>query len=435
MGAGAGAGRGHRWTVVPVAVVSTIQPAACSSARMASAVGVVLGRAGGVELGGAGGDVGGHVLGPPDLQPDRDDHRVHGRGQPGGQRRCRRRRSPRWPGARCRTPRPSPPACRGRRPCGRGTGPATSASGSAASSDAERRANESSPASARSADDASSASMATGDAVVRLQQDQPERPRSCSASRVEQVLEVAERLRHLLARAVDDEGVVHPVVGEALAEGDGLGPLVLVVRELAGPARRSAGRSPRRAGRGSSPRTRCASPAGPRPTATATYGSPGLASFHRAKSAGWRFCVGAVDLPLAAAGEHVVERLLGQERRSPRPSRRRGTRRRRWCTPGRSRRARRSSSTISSTYAVACGMSVGRSERRCRPSPATTPSRSSRRDLAGVAALGAGPLDDLVVDVGDVRHQPDVEPGPASGSGAARRTPTSLRPWPRCGGP
>ena len=48
---------------------------------------------------------------------------------------------------------------------------------------------------------------------------------------VEQVRHVAEALRHLLALGVDDEPVVHPVVGEALAERDRLGALVLVVRE------------------------------------------------------------------------------------------------------------------------------------------------------------------------------------------------------------
>ena len=34
------------------------------------------------------------------------------------------------------------------------------------------------------------------------------------------------------------------------------------------------------------------------------------------------------------------------------------------------------------------------------------------RDLAGVAVLPLGPQDDLVVDVGDVRHQPHAEAGP-----------------------
>ncbi len=44
--------------------------------------------------------------------------------------------------------------------------------------------------------------------------------------------EVAEALRHLLPRRVDDKGVVHPVAGELAAEHDGVGPLVLVMGEL-----------------------------------------------------------------------------------------------------------------------------------------------------------------------------------------------------------
>ena len=49
---------------------------------------------------------------------------------------------------------------------------------------------------------------------------------------VEQVVDVAQALRHLDAFAVDDPAVVHPVVGERLAQCHGLGALVLVVREL-----------------------------------------------------------------------------------------------------------------------------------------------------------------------------------------------------------
>ena len=49
---------------------------------------------------------------------------------------------------------------------------------------------------------------------------------------VEEVGDVAEALRHLLALGVDDEPVVHPMVGKPLAQGDGLSALVLVVREL-----------------------------------------------------------------------------------------------------------------------------------------------------------------------------------------------------------
>ena len=68
-------------------------------------------------------------------------------------------------------------------------------------------------------------------AVVRLQQHHPVRTRVVVLDQVEQVRHVAEALRHLLALGVDDEPVVHPVVGERLAERDRLGALVLVVRE------------------------------------------------------------------------------------------------------------------------------------------------------------------------------------------------------------
>ena len=49
---------------------------------------------------------------------------------------------------------------------------------------------------------------------------------------VEQVGDVADALRHLLALGVDHEPVVHPVVGEAFPQRHCLGPLVLVVGEL-----------------------------------------------------------------------------------------------------------------------------------------------------------------------------------------------------------
>ena len=66
---------------------------------------------------------------------------------------------------------------------------------------------------------------------MRLQQHHPIRAWVVLIDQVEQVRHVAERLRHLLALGIDDEAVVHPVVGELLAERHRLGPLVLVVRE------------------------------------------------------------------------------------------------------------------------------------------------------------------------------------------------------------
>ena len=63
-----------------------------------------------------------------------------------------------------------------------------------------------------------------------LQHEQPVGPRVGRRGEVEQVRVVAQRLRHLLAADLD-EAVVDPVPGEVLAEGLGLGPLVLVVGE------------------------------------------------------------------------------------------------------------------------------------------------------------------------------------------------------------
>ena len=48
---------------------------------------------------------------------------------------------------------------------------------------------------------------------------------------IEQVRHVADRLRHLLALSIDDERVMHPMVGEGFAERHGLRPLVLVMRK------------------------------------------------------------------------------------------------------------------------------------------------------------------------------------------------------------
>ena len=69
-----------------------------------------------------------------------------------------------------------------------------------------------------------------GRAVVGPQHEQPVGPGVVAGQQVGQRGEVAERLGHL--RALDlHPAVVHPVPGEGLAVGDRLGPLVLVVRE------------------------------------------------------------------------------------------------------------------------------------------------------------------------------------------------------------
>ncbi len=54
-------------------------------------------------------------------------------------------------------------------------------------------------------------------------------------------------------------------------------------------------------------------PGRPAPHGEGQLGSPGLAAFQSAKSAGWRLLLGTVDLPFAAAGQHLVDRLVGEE--------------------------------------------------------------------------------------------------------------------------
>ena len=66
---------------------------------------------------------------------------------------------------------------------------------------------------------------------MALQQQHPIGATVVLVEQIEQVRDVADALGHLLALGVDDEAVVHPVVGEPLAERHRLGPLVLVVRE------------------------------------------------------------------------------------------------------------------------------------------------------------------------------------------------------------
>ena len=160
--------------------------------------------------------------------------------------------------------------------------------------------------------------------------------------------------------------------------------------------------------------------AGPSPHGDGHDGSPGLASFHSTKSAGWRLLLGAEDLALAAAGEHVVERLVGEQAVVLAPSRRQ-------------------------VHAVVGGVGaadldeladhrdhlvdvlggvrhvVGPGDAEARPWASNQTASHLRGDVLPRAALGVGPVDDLVVDVGDVGDEPDVEPGPAQVAARARR--------------
>ena len=67
---------------------------------------------------------------------------------------------------------------------------------------------------------------------MRLEQQHAIGPRVVVLDEVEQIVDVADALRHLLALTVDHETVVHPVVGETLAQSHRLRALVLVVRKL-----------------------------------------------------------------------------------------------------------------------------------------------------------------------------------------------------------
>ena len=150
--------------------------------------------------------------------------------------------------------------------------------------------------------------------------------RSCS-SRSSRLRHVAEALRHLLALGVDDEAVVHPVVGERLPSATAWARSFSWCGNRRS-GRRSGGRSPRRAGRGSSRRTRCANRAGRRPTATATTARPAWTSFHSTKSAGWRFC-SAPNTSRSPPPASMSSSTGGRAGRSRARSRPTGTRRRR----------------------------------------------------------------------------------------------------------
>ena len=66
-----------------------------------------------------------------------------------------------------------------------------------------------------------------------------------------------------------------------------------------------------------------------------------------------------------------------------------------------------------------------------RPCGRTRLARTRPRAPARGAALG-GPGDDLVVDVGDVAHEGDVETRPLEVAADTSKT-TAVRPWPTCG--
>ena len=207
-----------------------------------------------------------------------------------------------------------------------------------------------------------------------------------------------------------DQAVVHPVGGERAAERRRPGPARSRGAGTRGRGRRRGGRSRRRAGRATSRRTRCASPAGPRPTATATTARPAWPASTARSRAATR--LSSPSTSIAARRPAATRATGGRAGRSPSTVLDRevhavgglvGVAAR--------RRARRSARPSRSTYAVACGSSVGR----------LTPiaSIASHQTASQSAAISSveprprvGAVDDVVVDVGDVRDVADLEARP-----------------------
>ena len=126
------------------------------------------------------------------------------------------------------------------------------------------------------------------------------------------MVDVAEALRHLLALGVDDEPVVRPVVGERVAERDGLGALVLVVREAQ--VLPAAVEVEAVAQQLEAHHDALAVPAGPavaprrRPRRLARLGQ-----LPQHEVGGMALVLGAEHLALAAAGDELVEALVGEQ--------------------------------------------------------------------------------------------------------------------------
>ena len=247
-----------------------------------------------------------------------------------------------------------------------------------------------------------------GRAVVGPQHEQPVGAGVAAGQEVGQRGEVAERLRHLGALDLDP-AVVHPVPGEGLAVGDGLRPLVLVVRErqvlaaavqvesLAQQVERhdhALGVPP---GPARPPRRR---PSWARPP------SPSSTGRSRGASASPRWPRPA-PRPASDSSD-----CCGPAGRTRRPGRPRGRRRRASRRPSPGHQLAHQRHHVARCTAVACGMSCGR-----RSPSASIDSHQRGLELGGHVGLGppqlGGPLDDVVVDVGDVGHVVHLQPGEA----------------------
>ena len=244
----------------------------------------------------------------------------------------------------------------------RGTRSSASASGTAAPAARRRRGGRTRRAAA--SDRSASVGRVLADldrrAVVGLQHEQPVGARVDRLDEVEQVREVAERLRHLLAARPRRSRCAPSARRTRWPERDGLGPLVLVVRErevLAAavevePVAEQVERHHDALG--------VPARAGPSPHGDCHDGSPGLAFFQSTKSTGDALLL-ADDARPAPPARSDCRATGARAARSPRPSRPAKY------TPSLGlvgacprRRARRRARPSRSTYAVACGSTVGR---------------------------------------------------------------------------
>ena len=228
--------------------------------------------------------------------------------------------------------------------------------------------------------------------------------------RSSEVREVAERLRHLLAADLD-EAVVHPVA-----------------RRSARPSATAWARSFSWCGNARSwppPWRSKPSPSRSSDITTHSVCQPGPARAPRRRPRRLarlgllpeREVGGSTASPRRRATARrrrpaATRATGGRAARSPRPSRPRSTRRR-W---SRRRVPRSTSSAMSSTISLDVGGGVGIDgrplARRSRPSPRTRRASHSAAISSAVRPSRVGPVDDVVVDVGDVRDVADLEPRP-----------------------
>ena len=222
---------------------------------------------------------------------------------------------------------------------------------------------------------------------------------------VEEVGEVAERLRHLLAAHLD-EAVVHPVAGERAAERQRLGPLVLVVGE--GEVLAAAVEIEVLAQQVQRHHDALGVPARP---PLAPGGRPGglarLGPFPEHEVGGVALLLDRLD---AGAAQQRIERLAGQEAVTGNGgdvevdavARLVGL-------PGLDEVA----DELDHLTDVGGGVwIVGRALDADAVHGVPPDDLAATGDLGGIPVLRATPLDDLVVDVGDVRDVGDLEAAP-----------------------